>query len=129
MCLVDAFATILLSVPGNTVDYDDVVILSGHAPSLGWPLVSSPRRSVIRRLIVLLLVIASVLAAWDEGIASCSASMHNAEAAAEVLGLPEGHVVANVIALGYPAEERDPVLGQRPRMEFEDFVHQDRWES
>lgn len=70
-----------------------------------------------------------MLAAWDEGIASCPASMHNADAAAEVLGLPEGHVVANVIALGYPAEERDPELGQRPRMEFAEFVHRDRWEG
>jgi hypothetical protein len=74
MCLVDAFATILLSVPGNTVDYDDEVILSGHPPSLGWPLVPSPRRSVIRRLIVLLLVIAAVLAAWPVAAAPSSSS-------------------------------------------------------
>ena len=68
-----------------------------------------------------------MLAAWAEGIASCPASMHDAEGAARVLGLPEGHVVANVIALGYPAEERDPVQGQRPRMAVEEYVHCDRW--
>ena len=70
-----------------------------------------------------------MLAAWDEGIASCPASMHNAEAAADVLGLPAGHVVSNVIALGYPAEERDGVLGHRRRMDFEEFVHRDRWQG
>jgi nitroreductase len=53
--------------------------------------------------------------------------MHHAEKAAEVLGLPEGHVVANVIALGYPAEEKDPVQGTRPRMPTADYVHHDRW--
>jgi nitroreductase len=68
-----------------------------------------------------------MLAAWAEGIASCPASMHNAEAAAEVLGLPPGHVVANVIALGYPAKTGDPVTGTRPRLPSEDFVHFERW--
>jgi nitroreductase len=68
-----------------------------------------------------------MLAAWAEGIASCPASMHNTDGAAQVLELPEGHVVANVIALGYPAEERDPVQGQRPRMPAGDFVHRERW--
>lgn len=69
-----------------------------------------------------------MLAAWADGIASCPASMHNAEAAAEVLGLPPGHVVANVIALGYPADSPDPVLGTRPRMPIEDFVSYERWD-
>jgi len=68
-----------------------------------------------------------MLAAWAEGIASCPASMHHAEKAAEVLGLPEGHVVANVIALGYPARDGDPVLGTRPRMATEEYVHYERW--
>ena len=68
-----------------------------------------------------------MLAAWAEGIASCPASMHRAEEAAEVLGLPAGHVVANVIALGYPAEEPDPVQGTRPRMARTEFAHRDRW--
>ena len=53
--------------------------------------------------------------------------MHNAEGAAEVLGLPAGHVVANVIALGYPSEAPDPVTGTRPRMPIEDFVSYERW--
>ena len=68
-----------------------------------------------------------MLAAWAEGIASCPASMHHAEKAAAVLGLPEGHVVANVIALGYPAQEPDPVLGTRPRIATGEYLHRDRW--
>lgn len=68
-----------------------------------------------------------MLAAWAEGIASCPASMHRADAAAAVLGLPEGHVVANVIALGYPAAQKDPVQGQRPRMDTGEFVFRERW--
>jgi len=68
-----------------------------------------------------------MLAAWAEGIASCPASMHNAEGAADVLRLPEGHVVSNVIALGYPAQEPDPMTGTRPRIASDQFVHRERW--
>ena len=69
-----------------------------------------------------------MLAAWDEGLGSCPASMHDAEAAAAVLGLPEGHVVANLIALGYPAG-KDPNSGGRPRLPLEHFVFYETWDG
>ncbi len=68
-----------------------------------------------------------MVAAWAEGIASCPASMHDAARAAAVLGLPDGHVVANVIALGYPAQTPDPVLGTRPRIASGEYLHRERW--
>lgn len=67
-----------------------------------------------------------MLAAWAEGIASCPASMHHAEDAAAVLGLPAGYVVANTIALGYPAE-REAGRQTRPRKPLEEYVHWERW--
>jgi nitroreductase len=67
-----------------------------------------------------------MLAAWDEGISSCPASMHDGEAARLVLGVPEGHIVANVIAFGYPGGA-DPMTGTRPRMPSADFAHWERW--
>ena len=69
-----------------------------------------------------------MLAAWNDGLGSCPASMHDAEAAAAVLGLPEGHVVANLIALGYPAG-KDSNSGGRPRLPLEDFVYQEVWQG
>ncbi len=68
-----------------------------------------------------------MLAAWAEGIASCPASMHDEEKAREVLNLPPGHVVANVIALGYPTAEKDATTGTRPRMPVDQFVFNNRW--
>ena len=68
-----------------------------------------------------------MLAAWSEDIASCPASMHYEEKAREVLNLPPGHIVANVIALGYPATEKDATTGTRPRMPVDDFVFHERW--
>src|SRR5690348_5248581 len=43
-----------------------------------------------------------MLTAWAEGITSCPASMHDAEAAAKVLGLPPGYLVANCVSFAYP---------------------------
>jgi nitroreductase len=67
-----------------------------------------------------------MLAAWAEGIASCPASMHDAAAAADVLGLPEGYLVANTIAFGYPADS-DPLRPARPRKPLDEYVHWERW--
>lgn len=67
-----------------------------------------------------------MLAAWNEGLGSCPASMHDGDAAAAVLGLPEGHIVANLIALGYPAG-KDANSGGRPRLPLDDFVHREVW--
>ena len=67
-----------------------------------------------------------MLAAWGEGIVSCPASMHHGEEAVRVLGLPEGYVVANCVAFGYPTavEVGRPV---RPRKPLEEYVHWERW--
>jgi nitroreductase len=70
-----------------------------------------------------------MLAAWEAGITSCPASLHDGEGARVALGLPEGHYVLNVIAFGYPAEETaDPMTGTRPRRPKDEFVRWDRWE-
>ena len=67
-----------------------------------------------------------MLAAWEHGITSCPVTMHDERAAAEVLGLPEGHFVINTITFGYP-EGIDPVQGKRPRLPVDDYAHWERW--
>ena len=67
-----------------------------------------------------------MLAAWDEGITSCPVSMHDTDCARRVLGLPEGHRVAIVLAFGYPDPSVDMSLG-KPRMALEELVHRDGW--
>ena len=66
-----------------------------------------------------------MLAAWAEGITSCPVTMHDASCACRVLGLPETHRVAIVLAFGYPAP------GERrrssPRLPLDELVHHERW--
>jgi nitroreductase len=50
-----------------------------------------------------------LLAAWNEGLGSTPNGMPDRDAAAQVLGLPEGETPAIVLSFGYPARPgRDP---------------------
>ena len=67
-----------------------------------------------------------MLAAWNEGVASCPVSMHDREGARRTLGLPEGWRVAVVLALGYP--QPGVPLGRGIKREPpEEFVRWERW--
>ena len=50
-----------------------------------------------------------MLAAWNDGIASCPNGIADAGKAQEALGLSEEDRVAVVLTFGYPAKERDPL--------------------
>lgn len=43
-----------------------------------------------------------MLAAWNDGIASCPATMHRAEEAKRLLAIPAEKVISIVISVGYP---------------------------
>ena len=67
-----------------------------------------------------------MLTAWEERITSCPVAMHDRECASRVLGLPEGHRVAMVLAFGYPASEESLHRGI-PRTPLAELVHNERW--
>jgi nitroreductase len=79
-----------------------------------------------------------MLAAWNDGIGSCIATLSDQPAARAVLGsVPEEHDVSTGISFGYPAQPDDliqgqprrstlPRLGRRPLGEL---VHWERWNS
>jgi len=66
-----------------------------------------------------------MLAAWAEGVTSCPVTMHDAPCARRVLGLPDTHRVAIVLALGYPAP--DETHRSSPRVPLDELVHHERW--
>jgi nitroreductase len=48
-----------------------------------------------------------MLAAWNDGVASCPVGIADAERACAALGLGEDEPVATVLSFGYPARVRD----------------------
>lgn len=70
-----------------------------------------------------------MLAAWDLGIGSAHASVHDQRRARELLGFPEDHECRYLLSFGYPADPSDLVRppaagGRRPLSEV---VHWERW--
>lgn len=68
-----------------------------------------------------------MVAANAEGLASCPVTMHDNDCALEVLGIPAGHRVSIVIALGHPGEGPRSFGPAGARLAFEDYVHRGRW--
>ena len=70
------------------------------------------------------------LAAWNEGVGSCIASMHREQDAKRVLGVPDDFEIQQVISFGYPAPESNP-LNRPPRKgarkPLKSLVHQEKW--
>ena len=67
-----------------------------------------------------------MIAAWNEGLASCPLRIHREDCGREVLGLPEGWRISMVIALGHP-EPSVPMSLNRARQPFDEYVHWERW--
>lgn len=65
--------------------------------------------------------------AADLGIGSGHAAVSDQEHAQRVLGFPEGHFCAYVIALGYPADRPLHPLQRPDRRPFDEVVHWGRW--
>lgn len=67
-----------------------------------------------------------MLAAWAEGITSCPVTMHDADCALRVLGIPQGYRVSIVLAFGYPPSSGPRPRGA-PRIPLEELVHWGSW--
>lgn len=77
-----------------------------------------------------------MVAAWNEGIATCPTSMHDQDCVRSKLGLPQdvedaatgrkGWRVVVIIALGYPQPGAPMSLG-RPRTPLGEYVSWEKW--
>jgi nitroreductase len=68
------------------------------------------------------------LAAWEQGVGSCLASMWEPDKAKAVLGVPAEKQLDIAISFGYPAEEPSPPQkgGRKP---VQDVVLQETWDK
>lgn len=66
-----------------------------------------------------------VLAAWEQGLGTCWIGVfHEEEEVKKVLGLPKEARVVSMIAVGYPAEKKEPVSNRKP---LEEIVRYNHW--
>jgi nitroreductase len=68
-----------------------------------------------------------MIAAADLGIGSRTASVHDYELAAAVLGLPDDRRLTWLIGLGYPADRPLQPIARPARRPLDEVVHHDRW--
>lgn len=59
-------------------------------------------------------------------LGSCPVTMHDQDCVRTVLGLPDGHRVAIVLALGHPEPGTTSGMGAR-RVALDEMVHKERW--
>lgn len=64
-----------------------------------------------------------LLAATDQGLATCWQGLFDEEKMRQALGVPEGIRVVALTPLGYPGQERNP----RPRKSVEEIAFGDTW--
>ena len=67
------------------------------------------------------------LAATDLGIGTGHSAIGDQEAARRIVGVPEGHFVAYMLALGYPADRPMAPIANPDRRPFDEVVHRSRW--
>ena len=69
------------------------------------------------------------LAAWEQGIGSCLASIYEMDKAREILGFPSEYYLHIAISFGYPQEmevlHRNPKIGGRKPLR--EIVHWNKW--
>lgn len=72
-----------------------------------------------------------MLAAWNEGIGSCLASMHREDDCKAVLGVPNEYRLQHIISFGYPLPMKQPIPAapQRQRKPLDEIVMHERWQK
>jgi nitroreductase len=73
------------------------------------------------------LTMSIAIAAADLGIGSGHSAVADQDLARELLGFPEGHFLAYLIALGHPADRPLAPLKRIDRRPLEEIVHRGRW--
>lgn len=73
-----------------------------------------------------------MLAAWNDGVGSCIASIHLVDEAKRVLGIPDEYSLAHVISFGYPTAqvlERIKTPGKGGRHTLDEILHKEHWRN
>jgi nitroreductase len=69
------------------------------------------------------------LAAWEQGVGSCIATLYRADQARQILGFPPDMHVRFAISFGYPAEEEKLTASPKKggRKLASEVIHREKW--
>ncbi len=70
---------------------------------------------------------AMMIAATDLGIGTGHSSVGDQEKARAILGVPDDHLVAFMLGIGYPADRALKPIRKPNRRPFDEVVHRGRW--
>lgn len=85
------------------------------------------RRAVTDNYDVGQATMAMMIAATDLGIGTGHSSVGDQDKARAILGVPDGHLVAFLLGVGYPADRPLTPIRKPNRRPFTEVVHRGRW--
>ncbi|MBO0821298.1 MAG: nitroreductase family protein [Nocardiopsaceae bacterium] len=91
------------------------------------PEADSDRLRIINRYDLGQATYAIMVAAADLGLGTGHAGVGEQDKAREILGVPDGHEVAIMIGVGYPADRPLKPIAKPDRRPFDEVVHHGRW--
>ena len=91
------------------------------------PLPPDDRRLVTDTYDIGQATMAMMIAATDLGIGTAHSSVGDQEKARAILGVPDDHLVAFMLGIGYPADRPLTPIRKPNRRPFSEVVHHGRW--
>ena len=91
------------------------------------PLPPDDRRLVTDTYDIGQATMAMMIAATDLGIGTAHSSVGDLEMARAILGVPDDHLVAFMLGIGYPADRPLTPIRKPNRRPFSEVVHHGRW--
>ncbi len=103
--------------------------IAGAAAAIAFVVPEPPddRRRVVDQYDVGQATMAMMIAAADLGIGTCHSAVGDQEKARAILGVPDGHLVAFILGIGYPADRPLKPIRKPNRRPFDEVVHHGRW--
>ena len=97
------------------------------AIALVAPVPPDERRKLLDQYDLGQATMAMMLAATDLGIGTGHSAVGDQETARAILGVPDDHLVAYLLGVGYPADRPLTPITKPDRRPFDEVVHRGRW--
>jgi nitroreductase len=103
------------------------IALAPAAIALVVPVPPDDRRRITDTYDIGQATMAMMIAATDLGIGTGHSSVGDQEKARAILGVPDDHLVAFLLGIGYPADRLLSPIRKPDRRPFDEVVHRGRW--